>query len=107
MNRSTPLFRDITSIPVEQILYLRGNLNYTLIYLTNGKRILSAYTLKLFDAYFADQPFVRIHRAYLVNPQHVVSYRSRICLSNGTQILPARRRESTVRREMKSWLARV
>ncbi len=107
MNRPTPLFRDITSIPVEQILYLRGDLNYTMIYLTNGKRILSAYTLKLFDVYFADQEFLRIHRAYLVNPQHVVSYRGPVCLSDGTQILPARRRERSVGRAMKAWLARV
>ncbi len=107
MNRPTRQFRDIAAIPIEQILYLRGDLNYTIIYLTNGKRILLAYTLKVFDAYFADQPFVRIHRAYLVNPQHVVSYQGPVCLSDGTQILPARRREGTVKRAMEAWLARI
>jgi two-component system LytT family response regulator len=58
-------------IRVCDIIYCEGDINYTIIYLENGKKITSARGLNIFEN--ALSGFVRIHRKYLINPYFVDS----------------------------------
>jgi len=63
------------------ILYCEGMINYTKIYLTSGKELIMAKTLKSIELILGDN-FCRIHKSYLVNKNHILKY-SR---SNGYKI---------------------
>ena len=65
----------------ELIIYCEGMGNYTKIYLTTGKEMTMAKTLKTIELLLGDN-FCRIHKSYLVNINHILRY-SR---SNGYKI---------------------
>lgn len=79
---------------VNEIIYCHANSNYTEFYLSEGKRILSSYTLKQYDEILTEQSFFRAHRSYLINLSHVKMYRKGdggdIVMSNGHEIELAR-----------------
>lgn len=58
---------------VADIVYLEAQSNYTTVYLTNGKTLLIAKTLKHMEALLPVKLFVRIHKSYLVNAMHIKS----------------------------------
>ena len=79
---------------VSEIIYCQASSNYTEFYLSDGKRILSSYTLKQYDEILTGQSFFRAHRSYLINLSHVKIYRKgdggNIVMSNGDEIELAR-----------------
>lgn len=79
-----------------KVLYLTGDVNYSTLHLVNGERILSSRTLKWYNSRWPD--FIRIHKGYLVNPQHIrncvqlspiVAY---LIMRNGVSLSIGRRR---------------
>ena len=56
------------------VIMLRGELNYTTFCLKNGKTIMIAHTLKYFEDKLNKFGFLRVHRAFLVNPKYILSY---------------------------------
>jgi DNA-binding LytR/AlgR family response regulator len=69
INRKTDKF-----VWVEDVVMLRGAVNYSTVYLQNGKQIMIAHTLKYFEDILQDYGFLRVHRAYLINPSHLLEY---------------------------------
>jgi DNA-binding LytR/AlgR family response regulator len=57
----------LKSIEDSSICYFQSSINYTLLYLENGKSIISAYNIKVFEAIFENQDFIKINRSKLVN----------------------------------------
>lgn len=58
----------------DEIKYLKSAKNYTVFKLTNGKEIISSKTLKVFeDELNGVVNFIRPHRSYLVNFNHVTN----------------------------------
>lgn len=55
-----------------EIALLEGNENYTHIFLENGERLLSSYTLLRHEERLPT--FIRISRKYLVNPEYILRY---------------------------------
>lgn len=55
------------------IIYCEGMGNYTKIYLTTGKELTMAKTLKAIELLLGDH-FCRIHKSYLVNSSHILRY---------------------------------
>lgn len=71
-----PTQHGVKFYPIEQINYCKAEGNYTTIYLqNNGKLELVCKTLKEFEELLAECNFVRAHRSYLVNLNHVKEYR--------------------------------
>jgi two-component system, LytTR family, response regulator len=58
-------------LPLQQIVRLKASSNYTEIFLSNKKKIVTAKVLKLFAAQLEPRGFVRTHRAHLVNKLHI------------------------------------
>ena len=89
--------RRFEKIPYSDILYLEGNINYTLIHLRNGKVKLSPRTLLFHVNNSLNESFIRIHRAFCVNKQYIENYDEKqnanvIFLKSGVQLAVSRRK---------------
>lgn len=84
----------------QDILFLRGDINYTEFHLVNGKKVVSSTTLLRHQERF--DGFLRVSRKHLVNPafvkglEHQGCYAS-ITLINGSQLKISRRRILSVK----------
>lgn len=83
-------------IPMEKIVRLEGDCNYTYIY-TQNREYLSARTLKDFEKMFGEQLFLRIHKSHLVNMMFVqgvdvAKNAGEIRIEGGEQLGVSRRR---------------
>ncbi len=58
-------------LPLQQIVRLKASSNYTEIFLSNKKKIVTAKVLKLFASQLEPMGFIRIHRAHLINKEHI------------------------------------
>ena len=62
-------------IPVEDIIYLEADDNYTFLFLKNKKKIIACRTLKEVEEQFSDfASFIRVHHSYMVNLNEVTKY---------------------------------
>jgi two-component system LytT family response regulator len=58
-------------VDVDDIIYCVSERNYTRIFLTEGKSVLVAKTLKLVEELISSNDFLRIHHSYLINIENV------------------------------------
>ncbi|EDM45686.1 response regulator [unidentified eubacterium SCB49] len=84
-----PVQNGFEVLEVDQILYCQADDNYTNIYLTDGKKLVSK-TLKYFEEILTPSGFARVHKSYLVNVNKIVEYRKgkggSVVLSNNKEI---------------------
>ena len=85
-------------IDPRQIVYLRGEVNYTRFFLADKSELLSSKTLKEYERLLVDLGFCRIHQSFLINLSHVNSYQRGeggvVTLSNGDHLDVSRRRKA-------------
>ena len=78
-------------VKLEDIVYCESQNNYTLFYLTCGKKILVSKTLKIFSTMLEDYHFFRVSRSHLVNLNHVIKLgrqkKPNITMSNDDRLL--------------------
>ncbi|AWV97894.1 LytR/AlgR family response regulator transcription factor [Arcticibacterium luteifluviistationis] len=77
------------------ILFLEGDVNYTIFHFKNGLKKTSCYTLCRHEEEL--NSFIRISRKHLVNPSHIKNYSkegtyAEILLKNGQNIPVSRRK---------------
>jgi DNA-binding LytR/AlgR family response regulator len=63
-----------TLIPVENIIMLESQSNYSVFHLKYGKKRIYAHTIRHFENQLLDQQFIRVHSSFLINPVFVVEY---------------------------------
>ncbi|MEZ4828731.1 MAG: LytTR family DNA-binding domain-containing protein [Bacteroidia bacterium] len=61
-------------IPLQEIVYLKGEDNYTRFILEKGEQALVSKTLKDYEQLLSDFGFYRIHQSYIVNLRHIREY---------------------------------
>jgi DNA-binding LytR/AlgR family response regulator len=91
------------TIPLHEIIMLQGEINYSLVYLRNGRKILIPRTLKIFEAILQSYGFVRTHRGFIINCEHLLridTLRDSIYLTNNLQASISRRRRTEVSRKL-------
>lgn len=79
----------VVPVPISDILYLKADGLYTKVF-TNAKSYIVRDILKDLQAQLPEQIFIRPHKSYLVNINHVNSYNSKELSINKT-IIPIRR----------------
>ncbi len=92
-------------IQSSQIIMLQGDSNYTIIYLNNGKKIVNSNTLKVYEKKLSAEGFLRVHRAYLVNPIFMSSFdmdKKSVLMKNGMKAEVSRRKTAILKGFMKS-----
>jgi DNA-binding LytR/AlgR family response regulator len=102
-NLSTLRLNGRNRIPMEEILYLESDWNYTNIHTLDKRKHTSGFTLKILEKRIADKAFLRINKGLLINRQYIsqVSQMQKeafVLLTNG-QVLPVSRRKYKVLRE--------
>ena len=86
-------------VPIDQILFLEGEINYTSFHFQSRKRTVIAHPLKYFEADLLPHGFIRIHRSHIVNSCFVKSanlLENTVTLVDGTVLRVARRRVKEV-----------
>jgi two-component system, LytTR family, response regulator len=77
-------------IQPDEIIRCESESNYTHIFLSNGKKITMAKTLKEVEENISGSPFFRVHQSHLVNMNHISRYmkgdNAYIIMKDGTQI---------------------
>lgn len=58
-------------IPVEDILYLQASGDYVTVFTFNGQYV-KEQTMKYFETHLSPAGFIRIHRSYLINANHIL-----------------------------------
>jgi DNA-binding LytR/AlgR family response regulator len=61
------------TIPLQDIIMLQGEANYTLLHLLGGRKVLIPRTLKLFECILENHDFLRTHRGFIINCEHLQS----------------------------------
>ncbi|MBA4850557.1 LytTR family DNA-binding domain-containing protein [Emticicia sp. BO119] len=84
---------------IHEIVFLRGSVNYTEFHMTNGRKIMSSYTLVYHQNLI--EGFLRISKSYLVNPYYIEKINANgsqreILLKNGERIKVSRRRKKVL-----------
>ncbi len=89
-------------VPPEEIQHLESDLNYTLISLADGKKILSSTTLKKIESRLVSfKNFVRVNKSAIVNLDFVENY------EDVGFVLPDKRILIFSRRKGKAWKERA
>jgi len=98
-----PDARTTRYIPIEEIIRLEADGNYTYIHKTGEKSFYSAKTLKEYDEILFGSNFLRVHRSHLVNIDHIVSYdkQGSISMSDGSVVEVSRRKREFVQETLK------
>ncbi|GAB4034993.1 LytR/AlgR family response regulator transcription factor [Spirosoma gilvum] len=89
---------------VADLMYLRGEANYTWLHWVNESPILIPYTLKRMEAKLPSAWFTRTHRHYVVNQRFMEQIElsnsgTTLHLTNGAALPISRRRWSFLRRQ--------
>jgi two-component system, LytTR family, response regulator len=82
-----PTLEGFEVVKMEEIVRLRGNGNFTDLYLTNGDKKMVCRFLKHFSE-ILPMPFIRVHKSHMINMNCVKSYNKGgiITLNDGAEI---------------------
>jgi two-component system LytT family response regulator len=86
-------------IDLSEIIMLQADVNYTTFFLKNGKRFISARSIKLYELILERHGFIRTHRAYLINREHLLKCNEAndsVFLSNNLIALISRRKKGNL-----------
>ncbi len=103
-----PTGERVEFVEVKSIIRCQGESNYTHIYFSDRKPLLTAKSLIEFEELLAEYNFIRVHKTHLVNLNQVTSYTKNdggvLFLSNGDSVAISRRRKEFVLEQLKSAL---
>jgi len=75
---------------LEDILYAEAANTYTVFHMLDGEQIVSSKPIREYDQIFPGSRFLRIHRSFLINLQHIKQYKKGrgglITMVNGTEL---------------------
>lgn len=95
-------------VEVKSIIRCQGESNYTHLYFSDRKPMLTAKSLIEFEELLAEYHFIRVHKTHLVNLNHVTSFTKNdggiLSMSNGDSVSISRRRKDSVLGHLKSKL---
>lgn len=64
----------IELVACSDIVYIKSDSNYSTLKLTGNRKIVASKTLKYFEGILSGSQFLRVHKSYLVNPEHIRKY---------------------------------
>jgi two-component system LytT family response regulator len=88
----------ISFVALRDILRLDSDGNYTIFYLTDGRKLMASKTLGEYEHLLESEEFYRIHRSHMVNLRHVKKFikgeNAGVLLSDGSTVEVARRKKA-------------
>lgn len=107
MKLCIPSLKGFHVVQLEDILYAEASGNYTNFHFKNHPFICTSKPVHEYEELLNDTGFVRIHKSYLVNLQHVKEYLrgegGSVILTNGIELEVARRKKDAFLDSMKNF----
>jgi two-component system, LytTR family, response regulator len=97
-NGNLHILRKQKVINLNEIVMMKADINYSIIHLENGEKIIVTKTLKILENILNNEFFYRIHRNTLINKKHIISYNSilgEVSLTNNQVAYISRRKKET------------
>lgn len=86
----------IEFLTTEDILFIEADRNHSILYTTNNRKLKVIKSLSDFENKLNDDVFIRVHKSYIININHVCRYvksdSGYIEIVNGNKILISRRK---------------
>lgn len=92
-----PTVDEFVFVEIADLLRCEADSNYTILYLTKGKKIVAPRTLKDFEALLAQEGFFRVHQSHLVNLRYVQQFQHHdnlLIMSDGSCVEVSRRKKA-------------
>jgi DNA-binding LytR/AlgR family response regulator len=86
---------------INNVVLIKGEINYCIFYLNGGKEKVVAHTIKFFENHLENHGFLRTHRAYMINPNHIKNYNpteESLLMSNGQKASISRRKKHILKK---------
>jgi DNA-binding LytR/AlgR family response regulator len=104
-NKSLLILNHRTSkkVLINDVVLLKGHINYTTFHLENGQTKLVAHSIKFYEPFLETHGFLRVHRSCMVNPNHVREYNiieENITMKNGQKAFISRRKKHSVEKSL-------
>lgn len=96
----------VTFISLDEIIYSEASNNYTKLILTNKRNFIISKTLKDVQEVLEEEHFLRVHRQYIINLNHVTQFNRNeglLTMDNGEHIPIARNQKERLAEKYK-WL---
>lgn len=94
-------------VSIKDIVYLEASSNYTNFHFVNRSVICTSKPIHEYDELLSDINFLRIHKSYLVNLEHITEYvkgeGGSVILSNGHSAEVSRRKKEMLMARMKQY----
>ncbi|MFT4022651.1 MAG: LytTR family DNA-binding domain-containing protein [Flavihumibacter sp.] len=86
------------------IIWCEGNNNYTHFHFTNHRPVIVSKTLKEYEEILGEFGFMRVHKSYLVNRQHITQLNKEgtIVMTDNSKLAISRRRKDEVLKFLKT-----
>jgi two-component system LytT family response regulator len=84
-------------VRIADIIRCEASSNYTIIYLSNGKRIVAPKTLKEFEELLTSDGFFRVHQSHLINLSHIQQFlktKNKLRMSDSSEVEVSRRKKT-------------
>jgi two-component system, LytTR family, response regulator len=107
MKLCIPSMKGFRVIEIADIIYCEATSNYTNFYFADNPLICASKPIHEYESLLEDCNFVRIHKSYLVNLEHIQEYirgeGGSIIVSNGKEIDVSRRKKELLIEQMKKF----
>jgi len=102
-----PSLRGFQVVEVQDIIYMEASSNYTNFHFTNRSTICASKPIHEYEELLVDCNFVRVHKSFVVNLEHVKEYirgeGGSVILSNNFEVEVSRRKKDMLMTRMKEY----
>ena len=107
MRLCIPSVKGYQVVNLPEIIYLEASGNYTNLHFITKPAICSSKLIHEYESLLEDSGFVRVHKSFLVNMQHVEEYQrgegGQVVLTNGHIVEVSRRKKDLLISKMKEY----
>ena len=107
MKLCIPSVKGYQVVNLPEIIYLEASGNYTNLHFITKPAICSSKLIHEYESLLEDSGFVRVHKSFLVNMQHVEEYQrgegGQVVLTNGHIVEVSRRKKDLLISKMKEY----
>ena len=107
MKLCIPSMKGFQVIDIQDIIYCEANGNYTNFHFANQQSICASKPIHEYEELLSDCSFVRIHKSFVVNLEHIKEYvrgeGGSVILSNGHEAEVSRRKKDMLMIKMKEY----
>jgi two-component system LytT family response regulator len=107
MKLCIPSLKGFQVINLSEIIYCEASSNYTNFHFVNRPAICASRPIHEYEALLTDTSFIRLHKSFLVNLEHIKEYvrgeGGSVILSNGDEVEVSRRKKDLLMTRMKEY----